>query len=239
MIVAVWTALLVLGFIVFLAHGPAAAAPSPNCGPFNVSVTHGGSVVIDASMCDGPDDFGIGLLKTPPSHGTVTIDTIATQSVTYTHFGGSDTATSDSFVFDDGLGNDVQVNVTIGAAPTITISPPTLPSATVASAYSETISASGGTAPYTFAVTAGALPSGLSLSSAGILTGTPTAGGTFNFTVTAADAGSVSGAQAYTLTVAPPAMTLPATALADGTVGTAYSGSLNSATGGPRPILMR
>ena len=94
MIVAVWTALLVLGFIVFLAHGPAAAAPSPNCGPFNVSVTHGGSVVIDASMCDGPDDFGIGLLKTPPSHGTVTIDTIATQSVTYTHFGGSDTATS-------------------------------------------------------------------------------------------------------------------------------------------------
>ena len=235
MIVAVWTAILTLGLFVLLSQGPAAAAPSPNCGPFNVSVAHGGSITIDASMCDGPDDFGIGTLKTAPAHGTVSIDTIVTQSVTYTHFGGSDTATSDSFVFDDGLGNDVQVNVTIGAAATITISPSTLPAATVASPYSETISASGGTAPYTFAVTAGALPSGLSLSSAGTLSGTPTAGGTFNFTVTATDAGSVSGARAYTLTVAAPAMTLPSTALADGTVGTAYSGSVNAATGGTAP----
>ena len=69
-------------------------------------------------------------------------------------------------------------------APTITVNPASLPAGTVGSAYSQSITATGGTAPHTFAVTAGTLPAGLSLSSSGSLTGTPTAGGTFNFTVT-------------------------------------------------------
>src|SRR5690606_5822117 len=46
----------------------------------------------------------------------------------------------------------------------VTVSPGTLPDGTVAAAYSQTVSASGGAAPYTFTVTAGALPAGLSLS---------------------------------------------------------------------------
>ena len=54
----------------------------------------------------------------------------------------------------------------------LTVSPPTLSNGTVGSAYSETVSASGGTGPYTFARTAGALPAGLSLdSSSGDITG--------------------------------------------------------------------
>jgi hypothetical protein len=50
-----------------------------------------------------------------------------------------------------------------------------------------TLTAANGTAPYTWAITSGALPTGLSLSSAGVLSGTPTAFGTFNFTVTVTD----------------------------------------------------
>ena len=50
----------------------------------------------------------------------------------------------------------------------------TLPDANVGVAYSRQLAATGGTAPYTFTVDGGALPAGLSLSSAGAITGTPT-----------------------------------------------------------------
>ncbi len=132
------------------------------------------------------------------------------------------------------------VTVVINAAPTIVVSPTALPGgAAVGSAYSTTITASGGTSPYTFAVSAGTLPAGLTLSPGGGLSGTPTAGGTFNFTVRATDAsgapGPFSGTQAYTLSVAAPTITLPATALANGTMGATYSATLNPASGGTSP----
>src|SRR3546814_689411 len=92
------------------------------------------------------------------------------------------------------------------AAPTITVSPATLPDGTTGAAYSQTISASGGTAPYSFALAAGSLPAGLTLSAAGVLSGTPTAFGSFNFTVSATDSSTGAGPygqpQAYTLTIA-------------------------------------
>lgn len=132
------------------------------------------------------------------------------------------------------------VTVVINAAPVVVVAPTSVPGATVGTAYATTnITASGGTAPYTFSVSAGALPAGLTLSSAGGLSGTPTAGGTFNFTVNAADSsgapGPYNGSQAYTLTVAAPAITLPATTLSNGTVGSAYAATLNAATGGTAP----
>ena len=93
-------------------------------------------------------------------------------------------------------------------APTITIGPTTLPAGRQSSAYSQTITASGGTAPSTFAVTAGALPAGLTLAPGGALTGIPTVNGSFNFAVTATDSstgtGPYTGSRAYTLVIAPP-----------------------------------
>ena len=68
--------------------------------------------------------------------------------------------------------------------------------------------ASGGAAPYTFAVTAGALPTGLSLGSGGALSGTTTASGTFNFTVTATDVNGQTASNAYTVVVAVPTIAL-------------------------------
>jgi hypothetical protein len=90
------------------------------------------------------------------------------------------------------------------ACPTITLLPATLPNGTVGKDYNQTLTASGGTAPYTFAVTAGTLPPGLTLEATGQLHGTPTAAGTFNFTVTAIDANGCTGSQAYALTIARP-----------------------------------
>ncbi len=73
-------------------------------------------------------------------------------------------------------------------------------------AYSQQLTASGGTATYTYSVTSGALPAGLTLSSTGLLSGTPTVVNTFNFTVTATDSstgtGPYTGSQSYSLAVA-------------------------------------
>lgn len=88
--------------------------------------------------------------------------------------------------------------------PAVTVSPAAgaLPAGEYGSAYSQTISATGGSG-HQFTVTTGALPGGLTLSTGGALTGAPTATGTFAFTVTATAAGGCTGTAAYTLTIAP------------------------------------
>lgn len=70
--------------------------------------------------------------------------------------------------------------------------------------YSQTFAAGGGTAPYAYAISGGTLPAGLSLSSAGVLSGTPTAGGIFSFTVQATDAVALTAQKAYSLTIQTP-----------------------------------
>src|SRR5207253_373982 len=95
------------------------------------------------------------------------------------------------------------------AAPTIAISPTTLPGAKIGTSYNHTLTATGGTAPYTsFMVTAGTLPTGLTLSTSGLLSGVPTiGGGTFSFTVTATDSstgtGPFTGSATYVVTITP------------------------------------
>jgi hypothetical protein len=76
-----------------------------------------------------------------------------------------------------------------------------LGSGTVGTAYSATITAQGGLAPYTFAITVGSLPTSLTMNSAGLISGTPSAAGTSNFTVTVTDANANSGSQGFTIVV--------------------------------------
>jgi large repetitive protein len=126
-----------------------------------------------------------------------------------------------------------------GGCPTITIAPATLPDGTVGVPYSQTITGSGGAAAYTFDVTAGAPPPGLTLSSAGLLAGTPTAAGTFTLTIRATDANGCTATITYTVVIAPvppvcPAITLAPASLPDGTVGVAY-GQTITASGGAGP----
>lgn len=72
----------------------------------------------------------------------------------------------------------------------------------IGTAYSETITAVNGTSPYTFAITSGSLPAGLSMSSGGVITGTPTTAATSTFTVTVTDANSYTGSQSFSITIA-------------------------------------
>src|SRR4030095_3511160 len=83
----------------------------------------------------------------------------------------------------------------------ITVNPPTLPDGLLGTVYNQTITATGGTAPYTFAVTSGALPPGLTLASDGTLSGTPTATGNYSFVITATDANTCTGSRSYTISI--------------------------------------
>ena len=116
----------------------------------------------------------------------------------------------------------------------ITLSPTSLLPGTVAVPYSQSVTASGGTAPYTYAVSSEALPGGLSLdSNSGLISGTPTASGAFNFTVTATDVTvtpAATGSQAYTLTVGKGAVTVTWSNPAGIAYGTALSATQLNAT---------
>jgi hypothetical protein len=95
----------------------------------------------------------------------------------------------------DAGGLTANATYSIVIAPALSVVTTSLPAGTVGTAYSQTLAASGGTTPYSWSVAGGALPGGLSMSSAGAVTGTPTAAGSFTFTVRVTDAygGSVQG----------------------------------------------
>jgi hypothetical protein len=103
---------------------------------------------------------------------------------------------------------------TINSTPVISTASP-LPNATAGSAYSQTLAVTGGTAPYTWSVPQGGLQSGLTLSAAGVLSGTPTQGGTSSFTVSVADASGSIATKVFLLTVSVPPATLSVTGLTD------------------------
>ncbi|GEM_PF-2479389 len=110
----------------------------------------------------------------------------------------------------------------------------TLPNGTVGGAYSQTLAASGGLAPLTWSITAGALPAGLTLSSTGVISGTPTTAGTSNFTVRVTDINSAFDDQALSILVST-APVVTTTTLPNGIVGASYSQSL-AASGGLAPL---
>jgi len=128
---------------------------------------------------------------------------------------------------------------TISQVETIVIAPPALamgsplPNGTVGIAYSSNITATGGTTPYSCAIT-GALPAGLSLTACTV-SGTPTVAGSVTVLVTVTDGGSPAQNTSAneTITIAPATLSLTNT-LPDGTVGVPYSAQIG-ATGGVMP----
>jgi hypothetical protein len=102
--------------------------------------------------------------------------------------------------------------VTAVACPVITLTPATMPNGLVGQAFSQTLTASGGTAPYTFSVVSGALPTGTTLSVAGglgLVSGTPTTNGTYTFTIRASDANNCGVDRAYTVIITTSVPTMP------------------------------
>ncbi|WDL95290.1 beta strand repeat-containing protein [Alicyclobacillus sp. ALC3] len=108
-----------------------------------------------------------------------------------------------------------------------------LPEGEAGFAYHDQLSASGGSGNYTWALASGttsAQTDGLSLSSSGVLSGDPTASGTFTFTATVSD-GYATESRSFTLDVAPALVLQTTSPLPEGETGVGYQQSL-SATGG-------
>ena len=113
----------------------------------------------------------------------------------------------------------------------IAILPATLPGGATSVAYRETLTATTGVAPHTFTLAAGALPPGLALSAAGVLAGTPTASGTFAFTVGVSDSRGCPGSRAYGVTIVCSPVTVRPATLPSGVTGVAYAQMLTATTG--------
>jgi hypothetical protein len=102
----------------------------------------------------------------------------------------------------DGNSQTASQGLTIEIIPDLpTITTTALPSGTSMSAYTSTLTATGGTTPYTWSVFSGSLPPGLSLSSSGTISGTPTTTGGYSFTIQVADAGARTATQPLAITV--------------------------------------
>lgn len=136
---------------------------------------------------------------------------------------------------DDQNTTTAALTLTVVAQP-LTISPASFPPVTVGTPFNQTLSATGGTAPYTFTITRGVLPPGLSFTTAGVLSGTPTGIITTELDITATDAVGVTSARSFTLKIDGAVITLSPTMLPDASVGVAYSEQL-SADGGTGPYL--
>lgn len=85
----------------------------------------------------------------------------------------------------------------------LALSPASLSAGTVGVAYAEALTASGGAGPFTFDVSVATLPPGLSLSTSGVISGTPLASGAWRFRVRAMEASGCAGSLIYTLAIGP------------------------------------
>ncbi len=153
---------------------------------------------------------------TPTTPGTAGLSVIATDSL--------------------GAASAPQALNLAASTPPLAVATTSLPKATAGAAYSATLQATGGTAPITWSVSAGALPGWARLNaSSGVVSGTPPAAGSASFTVQAQDSTSATATQALTLAVnAPARLAVTTAALPAATIGTAYSTTLQ-AMGGVGP----
>jgi hypothetical protein len=187
--------------------------------PYNLTFTQTGGVgTITWSLSSGPLPNGVmlsadGVLSgTPVGSGSFPISVRATDA--------------------NNCFGERSYTLVVTACPTITIIPSTLPGGLVGMDYNQTLTATGGTPGYNFAVTGGGLPGGLLLSAAGVLSGTPNVVGSFNFTVTATDQNGCTAAKSYTVLICAAIMVNPAM-LPNGFIGTVYNQTLTAAAGSP------
>jgi YVTN family beta-propeller protein len=155
-------------------------------------------------------------------------------------FGDGGPANNAELAFPEGVATDPNGNLFIadtfnnrvrevfGVVPgnTFAVTTTSLPPGNVGTPYSFGLQATGGTTPYNWSLASGTLPPGFSaVTSAGVLSGTPTTAGTFNFTVKATDNSSDVQTQALSLTINPAVVTLVSISVTPVTPSIAVTGA--------------
>lgn len=188
-----------------LAAATTSPAPAPG-GSISFSVF--GPQVTAPSSCTGTGWTTVGSAVTVTANGSYNASTTYAPTTAGTYWWYA------SYTGDTHNASAVSSCSTTSTVVHVAIAPSSLPGATVyATGYSQSITASGGTAPYTYTVTSGSLPNGMALSSGGVISGTVTGAGqtgSHTFTVTATDHAGLTGTQTYTLVVTAPTLTLSA-----------------------------
>jgi hypothetical protein len=129
-------------------------------------------------------------------------------------------------------GVPVTINITMSSFLAVTTN--SLSAATVGKTYSQVLAARGGTAPYTWSISDGALPAGLSMiAGTGVISGNPATAGTSTFTVQVQDANGATATGNLSITISAPLIVTTAL-LPGGVVGSLYNQIL-TATGGLTP----
>ncbi len=132
----------------------------------------------------------------------------------------------------DSLGTTATSPLSIAIAPaSLSVTTANLPGGTVGTVYQQTLTASGGSGGNTWSVTVGALPSGLTLSAAGGISGTPTTAGTATFTAQVKDSSGATATSPLSIAIAPASLSVTTANLPGGTVGTAYQQTLTASGG--------
>ena len=116
-----------------------------------------------------------------------------------------------------------RLTVTVSQS-TLKVSTTSLPNATESVAYSQSLAASGGTSPYTWSVANGALPTSMSLSSSGTISGTPTVAGSFPFTAAVKDSTGTAASASFSINVVTAAA--PTVSISSPVNGATVSGSV-------------
>jgi uncharacterized protein (TIGR03437 family) len=137
---------------------------------------------------------------------------------------------------------------TVTQEPQLVVTTPSpLPVGTTGAAYSQSVTPAGGVPPYTWSIANGTLPAGLTLSSAGVISGTPSAPGISQFTALVTDGASAIASVTYRLTVIAPGGITPPGSIVTSTVpaasirvfldssGNTYSAGVYAATGNSVP----
>jgi hypothetical protein len=131
---------------------------------------------------------------------------------------------TDSFTTPDTAKAALTLTISGSQTPTLTLTTTTLAAATVNTAYSATLTAAGGATPYSFTLANGtSLPTGLTLSSAGAISGTPTATGSTTFSVEVTDSSTPALSQTGNLSITVNASAGPSC----GSMSTGNGASLN------------
>ena len=174
----------------------------------NTGITSSQSVTVDAQLTIATNSLPVGTIGTPyfgvitatGATGTfawaltsgslpagLTLSASTTNAITIS---GTPTAVGQSkFTIEVTVGTSVSQNlsITINPPPPLSVATKSLPDGVVGTSYSATLQGTSGVIPFAWSITAGTLPGGLSLSGVGVISGTPSASGTYTFTVQVVD----------------------------------------------------
>jgi len=205
---------------------------SPTTSP---TINQGQTQVVTAVVTNDPTHSGVTWTLSSGNVGTLTSST--TSSVTYQAPPSLTVNTTVTVTATSVANTSITASESITVDALLAIATTSLPFATKGIPYFGVVSATGSSGPFTWALSAGNLPPGLSMSTSTTdsvtISGTPTTVGTTKFTVEVTAGGSTVE-QKLSIAVNPaPPLAVATNSLPEGTVGVAYSQALQAANGVP------